>query len=456
MEASNGIVTTIKHAPKPAEDEYCILGKGVSYKTGQDIQEDKVDYAIGKLANEEAKRRAEMLIDEISKKIYNSSNRQNILQKYADGHLNAVNSMIGILEESAVLLLEKIVSGAPIIIRYHNDGDGASGAVALYKALLHISEKYGIKGHIAWRMNRSIAYGVDELYDDLIYFGNFESFMKPTLIIIDFGTSQESEESIKKATKTYDIIWLDHHAPYESFKNIKPHLYANPWEHGGNSNFTAGALAAIFGELISGIDLRLFEQSSFISDFSEYAVYNNSEKAEKIAVVLDYLTSSKRSSKQPSIQYIEQSVSDEKKLESIYNNARNLMAEAISKGIEAVRTYKSVDDIGIHIVDFNDVVSDVSEYPLPGRFSSALQRKFEDIFGPRTITLVHFGSFISIRLSKSISSEISILDKIRELEKNTDGMISGGGHKEAASIRTERGKMDNVISMLLEMLGVHK
>ncbi|MGC8496070.1 MAG: DHH family phosphoesterase [Candidatus Micrarchaeia archaeon] len=453
MEASKGIVTSVKRAANPVEDEYCIINASTSYCTSQGFD---ADYAIGKTASEEAKRRAEMLINSISGKVYDGSNKQRILQTYSNGHLKAVSGMIGILDQSAIILAKKIVSGAPVVVRYHNDGDGASGAVALYKAISQACAKNNIREHFAWRMNRSIAYGIDELYEDMVYFGNFESLLKPTLIMIDFGTSPESEESVKKAAKNYDIIWLDHHVPYSGFEKIKPQMYANPWEHGGDSNFTAGALGAIFGELISGLDLSIFQQASFISDFSEYAIYNNTEKAEKIAVALDYITSSKKSSKQPSIQYIEQSVTEEEKLESIYRNAKNLMAEAISKGIEAVHSYKAVSGIGIHVVDFNDIASDVSEYPLPGRFSSALQRKFEEIFGPRTITLVHFGSFISIRLSKSISNEIDILGKIRELERSTKGMISGGGHSEAASIRTARDNMANAIDMLLGMLGVHK
>jgi len=456
-----GIVTAIKYAPEPVNDRYTVLSSKLSYCNGNGSINIGDTVEFNDVENPQAVKieggqspAYKAQLSRLLNKIYTSKNMHIMEKRYTGNVLEAAVKMLPLLDSAARVFLRSLVTGAPIVVRFHNDGDGSSGATALYKAVCHMEEKLGMASSIAWRMSRSIAYSIDDLYYDEVFFKGYKSVEKPVIVIIDFGTNRESEESIMKAKESYELIMLDHHMPYEGFEKARPELYISPWDFGSNSNFTAGALATIFAELVSGLKLDIFEKASFISDFSNMAHFKIGSKPEKLAVVLDYITSIKKSSsKVVTPSYIDSIISDKEKLESTYTHAKNLMSEAIDAGIRAVKIYNT-GYASVHVVDFGHVVDMNNDYPLPGRYSSALQQKFETIDNGPSITIVHYGNFISIRISKAISDKVDILGKINLLDKETDGQVSGGGHKEAASIRAGEANIGHALRRMLELLGV--
>ncbi|MEM0149271.1 MAG: DHH family phosphoesterase [Candidatus Micrarchaeaceae archaeon] len=457
-----GIVTSIKYAPNPSDDKCAIISSKVFYckRDGNNIDVGDVVESknfekfpiskVGRCSNEAY----EALLSKRLAQIYTSRNTAAIKKHYKKHALKTVLKMARQLDLAARVLLKALISNAPISVHFHNDGDGASGAIALYRAISSIEAKSGISASIAWRMSRSISYSMEDFYYDDIFFQGSKSMEKPLVFIIDFGTNRESEEGLSQAAKSCNVVMIDHHMPYNGFDAIKPKNYINPWDFGSDSNFTAGALAAVFAELISGLDLEIFEKSSFISDFSSFGDFTTGSKAEKMAVVMDYLTSVKKSSgKIVTPSYMDPIITNEEKLESTYARAKNLMAEAIDAGIRVVKDYKA-GSIIIHVVDFKRIAPADSDYPLPGRYSSALQQKFEVLDNGSTITIVHYGNFISIRISKLLSDSVDILGKISSLVTETNGMASGGGHKEAASIKVGEANIDRMLRRVLELLGV--
>ncbi|MGC8651691.1 MAG: DHH family phosphoesterase [Candidatus Micrarchaeia archaeon] len=459
LEKNKGILTSVKYEENPSDDLCTIVSSHVLYRkrNGDKVEVgDLVEVSDSGMVTVDSGAGVVQIYEEMMAKmlesIYSSKNIRALKKRYSGTVLSAAVAMLRPLDAAARVFLKALLSGAPIVVRFHNDGDGASGATALYKAAMHISEILGIEPVISWRMNRSIAYTIEDFYFDRIFFEGCKSVEKPIVLIIDFGTNQESESGITQARDACDIIMLDHHMPYVGFESVKPAHYINPWDFGGDSNFTAGALASVFAELISGLELSVFEKASFISDFSSFADFTVGSLAEKIAVVLDYLTSTKPSGKGVSPSRIDSIISSSEELESVYTHAKNLMSEAIDAGLRAVKTH-NVGSITVHVVDFKHISSPDNDYPLPGRFSSAMQRKFETLNGPNTITIVHYGNFASIRLSKEIGPSINILAKINRLRVETGGAVSGGGHMEAASIKASEAGMERVLARLLDLIG---
>ncbi|MEM0147273.1 MAG: hypothetical protein QXF85_02355, partial [Candidatus Micrarchaeaceae archaeon] len=74
------------------------------------------------------------------------------------------------INEAAQLFLLKMQYAAPIIIRYHNDIDGASGAYAIYEAT-----KPFLCDNIIWEMHKGIAYGAADAQTDLAIASIYES-----------------------------------------------------------------------------------------------------------------------------------------------------------------------------------------------------------------------------------------------------------------------------------------
>ena len=170
----------------------------------------------------------------------------------ANEHMETVMAkMSRTMMEVALRIRSSCISGSPMAIRFHSDGDGSSGAIAIYRAT------YGLcmDGSISWRANKSVAYGMEAFYSDSAFLDEWSSAEKPTVLMIDFGTSKESEGALVKNDGKYAIMCIDHHTLYEGFPSEKFDIYLNPWNNGGNSDTTAGTVAAAIAEMLSGEDM---------------------------------------------------------------------------------------------------------------------------------------------------------------------------------------------------------
>jgi RecJ-like exonuclease len=453
---NKGIVTSIRLSGTPSENIYSIMSNKVmqtksnlSLELYENVKADdgKLDLLAGKSTGKDY----DALLGELVERVSIDENIKSIDLRgkpYGQTALMLMQS----LKDAAMLLCRAFISGAPIVVRFHNDGDGSTGGIALYRAFCALQEKFFANNRsISWQMNRSIAYTLESFYADKMLFDSYESIERPLVIITDFGTSPESSEAIKAASGVCDLIWLDHHVPYGEFPRQMIGHYINVFDFGGNSSFTAGLLTCIFAQVLSNVDVEDLKQAALVSDYSKYADAK-SEKAAKDSLILDYLTSSGNEmlNKPKQMDLI---LKDGEKSETTYRTAKALLEEAISTGMKNIESHRNADGINICMLDFSHVARLRLEYPLPGRFSSKLQESLEAKNGGHTITVVYYGSYISLRSSSDITS-ITMTEIIERL-KAQNSAVSGGGHKQAASIRTDREHMKEVTLMLLRELGIN-
>ncbi len=367
------------------------------------------------------------------------------------------SAMEGKLSEAAVKFASALFSGAPISVRFHNDGDGSSGAIALHRAVEQLGKKSGCEfSNVYWRMQRSIAYSEDDLGYDRTVISRHESLLRPLIVMVDFGTTGDSNSAMEHAGSIADFIWLDHHPVVPEFKKELAGIYINPWDFGGDSNYTAGMLAARFAEILSGTDMRLMKEVSMISDVSKYAD-KSYQDAQKIATVLDFITGSRKYSRNGSMAPSEMRrlINDGERLSSLFSEISEIVSDSITSGAKYSKSYRSKGGIRVRVLDFDKVLAENPETLLPGRYSSRLHESLFDSGGSGGITIVSFGSYISIRVSKNLSEKIALPSIIAELSEEFDGEVSGGGHNEASSIKVpDHGMMDEVMRSLLRKLGV--
>ena len=357
--------------------------------------------------------------------------------------------LISALADTAESLLRSYVTGAPLIVRFHNDGDGSTGALSLYRALLGVDSKvFAEARQSSWFMNKSIAYIMESAYADSMMLNQYSSVERPVLLITDFGTSEESRPGIDMIKEKANVIWIDHHLPYAGFAREGVN-YINSWDFGSDSNMTAGALTSLFAQAISGADYGELIRASFISDYSKYADSGDTE-AVKLATLLDYMTAKNRNGITP--KQMEAVISDKEKYSVMFATARDQMDEALELGINSANKYRSSKGIEIFVVDFSPIAEKDQGFPLPGRYSSKLQGRLEELNGERVMTVVHFGNFISMRVSKAVSAEVDILGVIERLKVSSEE-IGGGGHAEAASIRVQKTNLKDALRLLLAELG---
>jgi RecJ-like exonuclease len=356
--------------------------------------------------------------------------------------------MAGDLSKAAALIMKSFISGAPIIVRFHGDGDGVAGAISLYRALGRVVDiGLSAERQVSWQLNKDVVYSKEAFYSDKLLFSSYKSVERPLLIIIDFGTHIDSNDSIAMTEKLCEVLWIDHHTLPEGFNPGKKALYINPFNYGSDSRMTAGLMASLIAQIM-GADCRDMMEAALISDHSACADYANME-AKKAALVLDYMIS-RRDADSGTLRKIDALVGNKANLEEAYAKVGGMMDDAIATGGKVMKKYKTAEGVNVYVIDFRKVRS--GDYPMPGRFSSEMQYRMEQTTGKVAVTVVYYGNYISVRVSKSISKVVGLIGIIEQMKEETSGMVSGGGHMEAASIKAGSYDTSNVVNMLLDRL----
>ncbi|MEM3781515.1 MAG: DHH family phosphoesterase [Candidatus Micrarchaeaceae archaeon] len=452
------LVTTIKHgasnqyyAMQYSPETRCMRVSSMSaLRLGEHVKVDKqgnAELAKGPEDAEKARAAARVAATAYAESATKKSPYKTNIEQFDE----IAQTMWHQIADAARLLLLKVQYAAPIIIRYHNDIDGASGAYAIYSAL----KKFACS-NIIWEMHKGIAYGAADAQSDIAVAGLYESLEKPLLLIIDFGTTEESNAGIKELGSKTDLIWLDHHPVTDGFSFKGARHYINPWLAGGDSNFTAGSLATLFAHAFSDIDATHIMQASFIGDYSKYA--KPDKYSRELAAVLDVATSdtqivgSHNGNLTP--EAIEGVLEDEKKRAEVVNYANNRMEEVLDTALESVKVHR-LGGVSAYVLDFEKARGTGEKYPLPGRFASRLMGKIEELDRGNAVLILHMGLYVSIRESTNAKQKLNLLKLIDSVKKRLGSEIdSGGGHMSAGSIRLsgEYAKKA-VINALLDELG---
>ncbi len=474
MASLQGIVSSIKSMPDPRENVYTIIGgKSAQFMSGTllalgdvvaiDVPADANGPSVPMVTS--PKIMGAVHIDEIdsslSKRVAAVSTGArwpSSIGALNDAMASCAESMRGALHDCAAIFLRALLSGSPIVVRFHNDGDGACGAMGVQASLSRlINEEFFGQRQVMWRMHKGVSYSEDSLNDDLAHFSQFESFTRPLVLIIDFGTTQESDAALVRAAGVIDILWIDHHPPYQGFDRARVKCYVNPWDHGCGSDFTAGALACVFARSMHECDVDDFIRASLVSDYSSYADRTDA-KAMETAALLDFLTSGSRAHgiSSPTPQAFIDVLSDQDRRAELLATARGMLDEAFSIAMGDLKHYTGTAGIDVYALSFERIAELGNGYPMPGRFSSRLQELLEAKNRGKTLTMVYQGSYISIRMSRDIAGSVNLQGMISRLKYASEYIESGGGHNEAGSIKVSKEHMDHVLRLLLAELGVRQ
>jgi RecJ-like exonuclease len=462
---TDGIVTAVRIGAQTKDNTYTILTAeqiltvrcGILLEPGEEasvdtekIEDSAIPSGAITVVGKTSKAKYMKMLSLLTKKAIDPKGGRGA--EYTGKFKATTSSMSRQLGAAAKRFLESYLTGAATIVRFHNDCDGSSGAIGLHMALDAVNAKLGYQPrNISWRMNKSIAYRVDEYYEDSLFLNNYKSIARPLVLASDFGTSPESEGAIRELCKTADMMMLDHHPVYGSFPRELV-TYINPWDFGGDSDYTAGMLTCSFADRIVGVNLELLKHASLIGDYSACADRSNTE-AQRVAVVLDYLTSKRGEGENFTPKYFGSVIFDREKLAESFLYASTRMSEAIELGVKNIKHYITAGRTNVYVLDFKHVSRSEDDYPLPGRYASSLQRKMEEIGGADVITVVHYGNYISFRLSPTAAKKIELLKIIARLKEESEHVIGGGGHHAAASIRVDKNHVDDVLGRLLQELG---
>lgn len=213
----------------------------------------------------------------------------------------------------------------------------------------------------------------------------------------------------------------------------------------------------MFARAFSDISNHDMECASLIGDHSIYA--SNCKEGSERAMLLDLVTSEARVTGLSSAwgitpQYIDSILNDRQKYDELLRYAKTRLDDTLSLSLKKLKAY-SAGGVKIYLLDYDSVRSENTGFPLPGRFATKLLDTIKGIDASECILILHMGQYISIRVSAGIGEKVQLLGMINELrERHASAIESGGGHRNAASIKVSA--LDSKKAVLQDLVAMAK
>jgi RecJ-like exonuclease len=334
-----------------------------------------------------------------------------------------IEKMWPMLSNAAAELICAKKIGRSVFLRFHGDADGISGAFA-------ITEIVRCK---SFQQNSAI-YNVRDALRDI---GNLGQESMPLIILLDFGSNDDSKDALdllKAAGIEYMII--DHHPPGKNPPEmISPFLFTD-----NGSRYTAGYLACEIAAAC-GNDTKELARIACSGDKSNI-IANDAEDAKK-AKVLDYLAA--HVSFGNNLEFYRKVMLQDELFRSIALQAE----EAIEEAAARVKKKETTEGkLKIVTLALENVVKK-GEWPPSGKITTKI---FEEMSGEEPLLVIgHNDRSIIMRLNEAAEkiglSANSLAKKIIEIMP--DFVEGGGGHIRAGAIRVRQGFVRDVLSELI-------
>ena len=320
-----------------------------------------------------------------------------------------------------------------ILLRFHGDADGISGALAL-KNILRFR---------AYQQNSAV-YSPRDAVNDL---GNLHHENKPLVVLLDFGTNAQSIGGLKLLKAgNLEVICIDHH-PLHADVESNVNALLSPWTVEGleeQSKYTAGYLASEIANMCGAENCGRFAKIACAGDKSDVA--EPDDKDRKTALVLDYLGA--HTSFGNNLEFYADVLKKEELYSSIYSQAHEKINEALERALPKVKKSEK-NGIIVYTMQLDGII-EPKEFPNRSKVTTAVFEHFKSDspmvvigYGKRTIILRGNDAFIERGNSFS-----EIIGNISSTMK--DFVMSGGGHAKAAAVRVEEGYEKSTIDRITE------
>lgn len=354
---------------------------------------------------------------------------------------NITEKIIPKLKEMCEQLKKAKKDGRFILLKFHNDADGISGALALTKMIRCR----------AYQQNGAI-YTVKDAFRDLHILGNE---CKPLVVFLDFGMNKESEEGLKylKAAAV-DVIVIDHHKPTTDIQKIAD-LSVNPWEFQDQiqdvnpSIYVAGYLAVELARLCGLESEKALEYARIACAGDKSNLLQINEKDKEGALVLDYLAMN--SSFGNNLEFYKNVMNKKELFQSISRQAQEKVSEAVNV---LLRSDNKREANGITIYSFDiEKVIEKGEFPNRSKVTTGVFEHLNNEEEP----IVVFGCGDKVLImranQKAVENGVDLAAIAKEMnEVMKDFVISGGGHMKAAAIRIRVGYVKSVVNAIIEKI----
>ncbi|PSQ58361.1 RecJ like exonuclease [Halobacteriales archaeon SW_7_71_33] len=387
---------------------------------------------------------------------------------------SALESMHDDLARVARIVREAVLTGRPVRMRHHADGDGMCAAVPLERAVRAFVEKVyadpQAPRHLVKRLpTKAPFYEMEDGIRDLNFaLGDRDrhGHRLPLLLMLDNGSTAEDVPSYE-AIGEYDVpvVAVDHHHPDP--EAVDPHLEAhvNPYLYGEDYAVTTGMMAVEIARMVApeitptvrhlpavgGVSDR--SEADAMADYLALAAEEgyDDDDLRDVSEALDYAAYHLRYDAGRGLVDDVLGLDDADRQDALVDHLASASREAVRAQTDRVEPHVDAHtlDNGAHLyrIDVEEHARRFS-YPAPGRTTAAVHDRRVEATGDPVIT-VGYGPDFAVLRSDGVRLDIPAM--VADLEEQVaGGGVSGGGHLVVGSIKFLPGRREEVLDALVD------
>jgi len=382
------------------------------------------------------------------------------------------------LESVAQRLRETVLSGRPIRIRHHADGDGLCASVPLQYALERFIERTwedpDAPRHLLKRLpSKAPFYELEDVTRDLNF--ALENRKRhgqklPLFLMLDNGSTEEDTPAYRNLAH-YDvpILVIDHHHPDPEAVEGLVESHVNPYLHDEDYRITTGMMCVEIARMIdpditdelahvpavAGLSDR--SEGEAMADYLDLATEAGYEKSRlrDIGEALDYATFwlKYNDGREFINDLLNVNCDDRGRHDEVVDLLSERAERDVDDQLDAAMGHVTHEDLdnGAHLYRI-DVERHAKRftYPAPGKTTGKIHDKKVEETGDPVIT-IGFGPDFAVLRSDGV--RLDIPEMVAELKDEVGGGgVSGGGHLVVGSIKFVSGMREEVIDALVEKM----
>lgn len=345
---------------------------------------------------------------------------------------------------AAKYLEKQLLEERPILMRYHDDGDGVYGALIMKRALEQKAADLGVTLVFASSQSGSAIYSPTEARKDAADY--YEA--NPLLLLVDFGLNEDSAEAVALVRKQgFSVLAIDHH-PYPKGIEKKYDQVVSPTLIGLGGEYCAGLLCY---EVASAMDCNPSEYWARAAMKSDNSTFKR-EEDDLPARAIDYLLITS-SVKRP-LSYYEKIAEDRELLASHYAEAMAKLDEMLRAADAHVKIRELPKGAHAILINLDKICTEKNTYPSKGKAVNEIQFKYAKQLGGAIVSLGYTSDRISFRANAEAASLGIAANPVIARLKNemSNDVESGGGHEVAAALKVRKGTSKFVVDRFVELV----
>lgn len=352
-------------------------------------------------------------------------------------HDATMRKLMPTVRKAARRLMAAKKTGRFVLLKFHNDADGISGALAITSFL----------DCTAVQSNGAV-YDGKEAGRDL---GLMRHENRPILLMVDCGANQESRGGLDIIKNSgAEIVIIDHHPPADEIEKYCS-LFLSPWsvrKDEDASQYPAGYLCVEVARAAGSKEVEGLANIACAGDKSEILPVD--AEIGKKALVLDYLSTYSRYGNK--LSFYSDVLGNGEMFHSTYGEAREKI-DALVEEMKGDIKKSEKDGVVVYTINLDRSMAKF-DFPSRGKVTTHIFEALNEDTRMPTVVIGYGKRTVVFRINDAaVAKGVNGGELVEKMKKKMPGFVeNGGGHAKAAALRVRKDFEESAIREILELI----